>query len=100
MVNQLGKFSEHLAGKTKSIRDLLRKGNQWTWGSERQKAFEEITFNLNSHKLQYWLCMVQTRKQEAADASSFGLGGATLQLQPDNSWRPVSFILRAIDDAL
>ena len=30
MVNQLSKFSEHLADNTKSIRDLLHKGNQWT----------------------------------------------------------------------
>ena len=35
MVNQLSKFSDHLADKTKSIRDLLHKGNQWTWGSEQ-----------------------------------------------------------------
>jgi len=42
MVNQLSKFSEHLADKTKSIRDLLHKGNQWTWGGEQQKAFEQI----------------------------------------------------------
>ena len=40
MVNQLSKFSEHLANKTRSIRDLLHKGNQWTWGSNQQKAFE------------------------------------------------------------
>ena len=31
-----------------------------------------------------------------ADASSFGLGGVLLQLQPDDSWRPVSFMLRTM----
>ena len=31
-----------------------------------------------------------------ADASSFGLGGVLLQLQPDDSWRPVSFMSRAM----
>ena len=30
MVNQLSKFSDHLADKTKSTRELLLKGNQWT----------------------------------------------------------------------
>ena len=39
MVNQLSKFSELLADKTKTTRDLLQKGNQWTWGREQQKAF-------------------------------------------------------------
>ena len=38
MVNQLGKFSEHLADKTKSIRDLLQKGNQWTWGNRAAES--------------------------------------------------------------
>ena len=46
MVNQLSKFSDHLADKTKSIRDLLHKGNQWTWGGEQQKAFEQIKSDL------------------------------------------------------
>lgn len=32
----------------------------------------------------------------AANVSSFGIGGVVLQLQPDDSWRPVSFILRAM----
>ena len=34
MVNQLSKYSEHLADKTKTIKD------GWTWGREQQKAFE------------------------------------------------------------
>ena len=32
----------------------------------------------------------------ADDASSFGLGGVVLQFHPDNYWRPVSFISRAM----
>ena len=32
----------------------------------------------------------------AADASPYGLGGVVLQLQPDKSWRPVSFLSRAL----
>ena len=51
MVNQLSKFSEHLAGKTKTIRDLLQKGNQWTWGREQQKAFEQIKCDLTQAPL-------------------------------------------------
>ena len=95
MVNQLSKFSGHLADKTKSIRDLLHKGNQWTWGSEQQKAFEQIKSDLSRAPV---LALYDPNKETkvAADASSFGLGGVILQLQPDNSWRPVSFISRAM----
>ena len=46
MVNQLSKFSDHLADKSKSIRELLLKGNQWTWGNAQQKAFEQIKTDL------------------------------------------------------
>ena len=46
MVNQLSKFSARLAHKTKSIRDLLCKGNQWTWGPEQQRAFQQIKADL------------------------------------------------------
>ena len=95
MVNQLSKFSEHLADKAKSIRDLLQKGNQWTWGSEQQKAFEQIKSDLMQAPV---LALYDPNKETkvAADASSFGLGGVILRLQPDNSWRPVSFISRAM----
>ena len=46
MVNQLSKFYEHLADKTKTTRDLLQKGNQWTWEREQQKAFQQIKSDL------------------------------------------------------
>ena len=39
MVNQLGKFVDHLAEKTKPIRDLLSKSNEFHWGPAQQEAF-------------------------------------------------------------
>lgn len=95
MVNQLSKFSDHLADKTKSIRELLLKGNQWTWGNAQQKAFEQIKTDLMRAPV---LALYDPKKEtkEAADASSYGLGGVVLQLQPDKSWRPVSFLSRAL----
>ena len=32
VVNQLGKCSPNLAGKTKPLRELLKKDNAWLWG--------------------------------------------------------------------
>jgi len=85
MVSQLSKFSEHLADKTKSIRELLHKGNQWTWGSDQQKAFEQIKSDLTQAPV---LALYDPNKETkvAADASSFGLAGVILQFQPDNYW--------------
>ena len=60
MMNQLSKFSDHLTDKTKSIRDLLHKGNQWH--GEVSKRKHSSRTNLTSLELQYSLCMIQTRK--------------------------------------
>ncbi|PFX34624.1 WD repeat-containing protein 3 [Stylophora pistillata] len=46
MVTQLRKFSDHLADKTRSIRELLLKGNQWKWGNAQQKTFEQIKVDI------------------------------------------------------
>ena len=95
MVNQLSKFSDHLADKTKSIRELLLKGNKWTWGNAQQKAFGQMKVDLARAPV---LALYDSNKETkvAADVSSYGLGGVVLQLQPDKSWRPVSFLLRAL----
>ena len=95
MVNQLSKFSDHLADKTKVIRELLLKGNQWTWENAQQKAFQQIKVDLARAPV---LALYDPNKETkvAADASSYGLGGVVLQLQPNKSWRPLSFLSRAL----
>ena len=42
MVNQLGKFTPHLAEITKPMRDLLCKKNDWTWGHDQQRRFKQL----------------------------------------------------------
>ena len=52
MVNQLSKFSDHLADKTtRSIRELLLKGNQWTWETPIRKLSSKSKWI--SRELQY-----------------------------------------------
>ena len=77
MVIQLSKFSEHLADKTKTIRDLLQKENQWIWGREQQKAFEQIKSGLTQAPV-LALCDPGREARVTADAPSFGLGGVLL----------------------
>ena len=48
MVNQLGKFVDHLAEKTKPIKDLLSKNNEFHWGPPQQEAFEGLKVGLSS----------------------------------------------------
>lgn len=42
MVNQLGKFSPHLADITQPLRQLLSKKTAWLWGPAQEKAFMDI----------------------------------------------------------
>ena len=94
MVNHLSKFAEHLADKTKPIRDLMQKDSQWVWGTPQQQAFEEIKSILTAAPLALYDPNKDTKV--SADASSFRLGGVLLQKQEDQTWRPVMFISRAL----
>ena len=59
MVNQLSKFSEHLAEKTKSTRNLLHKGTSGHGEASSRKHSSRS--KMTSHRSRYWLCMTQTR---------------------------------------
>ena len=48
MINQLGKFTPHLAEITRPMRDLLRKKNDWTWGRAQQRSFAQLKESLTS----------------------------------------------------
>ena len=95
MVNQLSKFAPHLADKTKPIRDLLLKDAAWVWEEPQQKAFDEVKRTLTKSPT---LAKYDANKEikVSADASSYGLGAVILQQEDDQSWRPVSFISRAM----
>ena len=95
MVNHQSKFAEHLADKTKLIRDLMQKDSQRVWGTPQQQAFEKIKSILTAAPV---LAPYDPNKDTEAsgDASSFGLGGVLLQKQEDGTWRPVMLISRAL----
>ena len=48
MINQLGKFTPHLAEITKPMRDLLSKKNDWTWGHAQKMCFAQLKESLTS----------------------------------------------------
>ena len=45
-INQLGRFIPNLATMTQPIFDLLTHDNNWIWGADQQKAFENIKQSL------------------------------------------------------
>lgn len=98
MVNQLSKFSLHLANLTKQLRDLLSLKNQWSWGHDQRQAFEALKRALISSEV-LSLYNVNYESTVSADASSYGLGAVLRQRQPDGSLKPIAYISRALSDA-
>ena len=95
MINQLGKFTPHLAEITKPMRDLLSKRNDWTWGHAQQMCFAQLKESLTSAPV---LALYNANRETtlSADASSYGLGAVLLQKQPDGELRPVAYASRAM----
>lgn len=95
MTNQLGKFLPNLAERTKPLRDLLKKENQWLWGEEQSRAFSEIKQELSSMSfLAHYSPKSET--MVSADASSYGLGAVIRQKQENGEWRPVAYASRSM----
>ena len=57
MVNFVSIFCPDLQKLLKPIYDLMRKGRQFIWGIEQQKAFEEIKQRLQN--LQFYICPIR-----------------------------------------
>ena len=91
MINHLSKFAPNLADKTKPLRDLLIKNNQWVWEAAQQKSFEEVKQIVTSSPV---LALYNPKSNTiiSADASSYGLGAVLLQRQPHGELKPVAYI--------
>ena len=94
MVNQLGKFTPHLASITQPLRELLTKNSEWVWGPSQIEAFQQTKNELSKlTTLTHYDLDAPTKV--SADASSFGLGAVLLQ-QSEKHWKPVAYASRSL----
>ena len=96
MVNHVAKFAgPNLADKTRALRDLLKKENDWTWDAPQEEAFQYIKKQLSSAPvLAHYSSSRKTRL--STDASSYGLGAVLQQKQDDGIFKPVFYASRSL----
>ena len=80
MVNYVSIFCLELQNLLNPIYDLTRKGRQFIWGEEQQKAFEEIKGRLQRPSVLH-LPDRQGRFQLYSDPTKFATGSTLYQIQ-------------------
>jgi len=70
---------------------------EWKWGMEERSAFEKLKKLMTSTPVlaipnaDHKLCI-------EVDASEYAIEGVLSQQQPDESWRPISFISQSLSE--
>ena len=97
MVNQQMKFLPNLAEKTKPLRDLLHKENDWIWDRNQEEAFNQLKKDLSTSET---LALYNPKRATivSADSSSFGLGACLRQRLEDGRWKPVAYASRSLTE--
>ena len=96
MVNQMGKFSPHMAELSQPLRELLNTKHSWNWGPCQDQAFERVKNELMKPTV-LALYDPKAPTKLSGDASSFGLGAVVLQ-EVASSWRPVAYASRSLTE--
>ena len=95
MMNQLSKFTDHLADKTKPLRYVLSKKNSSAQAHAQESAFKERKQCLIP-PLVLALYDINRNTKVSNDTSKYGIGGVILQEQDGGFWKPVAYFSRAI----
>ena len=97
MINQLNKFSPHIAQLSQPLRELLKSNTTWMWTSSHDEAFRKLKDEVSSSRvLAHYDLDAETKI--SADASSHGLGAVLLQQQDNREWKPVAFASCSLSD--
>ena len=97
MINQLNKFSPHVAQLSQPLRQLLKSNTVWLWTAQHDEALNKLKEEICSHRVLAHY-NVQAKTKISADASSYGVGAVLLQSKDDITWQPVAFTSRALSE--
>ncbi len=98
MIGWLRKFVPALNDHFNDFRHLLKAHTAWTWTSAETKTFTKIKEAIRTIQP---LMAIKPGEQIilAADASSFGLGAALMQMNAQREERPIFFASRLMNEA-
>ena len=96
-IQYLSKYINNLSAQTDSLRQLLKKDNDWIWTEEHTAAFENLKQKITeipylAHYNSDYPNTITT------DASTKGLGATLWQEQPDGNLKPIGFASRFLSD--
>ena len=97
MINQLNKFSPHIAHLSQPLRELLKSKTMWLWTAQHDEALNKLKDEICSHRVLAHYD-VNAKTKISADASAYGLGAVLLQSHDGATWRPVAFASRALSE--
>ena len=97
MINQLNKFSPHIAEMSQPLRELLKSNSMLVWTPNHEEALGKLKEEIASPRvLAHYNLNAETKI--SADASTHGLGAVLLQWQENREWKPVAFASRTLSD--
>ena len=94
--NYYRQFVKDFAKLAQPLNNLTRKEEKWRWGSEQQKAFEQLK-QIFTSRLLLVAPDIDKEFRVEADASNFATGGVLLIKYEDNKWRPVAYISKSLN---
>jgi len=81
---------------TKPLTELTGK-MEWKWGMEERGAFEKLK-KLMTFTLLLTIPNADHKLHMEVDASGCAIEGVLSQQQPDESWKPISFISQSLSE--
>ena len=96
-IQYLSKYMNNLSAQTDSLRQLLKKDNEWMRTVEHTQAFENL-----KQKIKEIPCLAHYNSDYpnviTTDASTKGLGATLWQEQPDGKLKPIAFASLFLSD--
>ena len=70
---------------------------EWKWGMEERSAFKKLKKLITSTPI-LAIPNADHKLRMEVDTSGRAIGGVLSQQQPDESWRPISFIFQSLSE--